>query len=128
MSHNIVFFSVQADDLPRARRFYEAVFGWKFEPWGPPGFLLAFTGGKDDPGIPGALQKRHDVVPGKTMYGMEGTIGVDDIDAAEAAIVSNGGKVIFPKCEIPTVGWILKFQDSEGNIFCAKQAAVESHE
>jgi predicted enzyme related to lactoylglutathione lyase len=122
MANNIVFFSVQADDLSRARRFYEQVFGWRFEPWGPPGVLLAFTGDKNDPGIPGALQKRHEVVPGTSMYGMEGTVGVPDIDAAANAIVAHGGKILFPKCEILGVGWILKFQDCEGNIFCAKQA------
>ena len=36
MPNNVVHFAVHADDLPRARRFYEAVFGWRFEPWGPP--------------------------------------------------------------------------------------------
>ena len=65
MSHNIVFFSVHADDLPRAQRFYERVFGWKFEPWGPPGFFLVATGDKDDPGIQGSMQKRHEVVAGQ---------------------------------------------------------------
>ena len=25
---------VNADDLARARRFYETVFGWRFRPWG----------------------------------------------------------------------------------------------
>ena len=35
------------DDVDRARRFYEAVFGWEFEPWGPPGFYLILT---DQPG------------------------------------------------------------------------------
>ena len=43
MSHNIVFFSVHADDVPRAQQFYGTVFGWRFEPWGPPGFYLIAT-------------------------------------------------------------------------------------
>ena len=30
-------FSINADDLGRARTFYAAVFGWRFEAWGPPG-------------------------------------------------------------------------------------------
>ena len=56
MASNIGFFAVHADDLPRARRFYETVFGWKFRPWGPPGFFLIATGDEDNPGIEGALQ------------------------------------------------------------------------
>jgi hypothetical protein len=102
------------------------VFQWQFTPWGPPGFFLAATGDKQDPGIPGALQQRHDVVPGQRMTSFECTVAVDDIDQAAAAIVANGGKIILPKCEIPTVGWLIKFQDTEGNIVCCKQAAQDS--
>ena len=40
MSNNVDFFAINADDVPRARKFYEKVFGWSFEPWGPPGFYL----------------------------------------------------------------------------------------
>ena len=123
MPNNLAFFAVHADDLPRARRFYENVFGWRFQPWGPPGFFLIATGDKDDPGVEGALQKRHEVVPGERVTGYECTISVNDIDAAATAVTANGGKIIMPKCEIPTVGWLIKFQDPEGNLVCAKQAA-----
>src|SRR6266516_1206932 len=99
MSSNLVFFAVHADDLPRAQRFYQNVFGWKFQPWGPPGFFLVATGDKKDPGIPGALQQRHDLIPGQRVNCFECTIGVDDIDAAAKAIVANGGKIILEKCE-----------------------------
>ncbi len=124
MPNNISFFAVHADDLPRARQFYEEVFGWKFRAWGPPGFFLIATGDENDPGIEGALQQRHEVVPGQRIQGYECTISVDDIDETEAAVVASGGKVVLPKCEIPTVGWIMKIQDPEGNIVCLKQAAA----
>jgi predicted enzyme related to lactoylglutathione lyase len=119
--NNVVFFAVHADNLARARRFYEQVFGWKFQAWGPPDFFLVSTGTPDDPGISGALQKRHALVEGKEPLCYECTISVADIDATEAAVVANGGKVIMPKCEIPTVGMLIKFQDPEGNVVCAKQ-------
>jgi predicted enzyme related to lactoylglutathione lyase len=124
MSSNIVFFAVHADDLPRARRFYETVFGWKFEAWGPPGFFLVATGDEHDPGIQGAVQKRHEVAPGERINGFECTIGVPDIDSTAAAVVANGGKIVLAKCEIPTVGWLIKIQDPEGNIVCVKQPAT----
>ena len=44
MPNNSRFFAINADDVPRARKFYETVFGWSFEPWGPPGFYLIETG------------------------------------------------------------------------------------
>jgi predicted enzyme related to lactoylglutathione lyase len=128
MANNLAFFAVHADDVPRARRFYEQVFGWKFQPWGPPGFLLVATGDARDPGIPGALQQRHELVPGLRMNGYECTIAVTDIDATAAAVVANGGKIILAKCEIPTVGWLIKLQDPEGNVVCVKQPAGEHAE
>jgi predicted enzyme related to lactoylglutathione lyase len=124
MPNNLVFFAVHADDLRRARRFYERVFGWRFQPWGPPDFFLIATGEQDDPGVQGALQKRHELVPGERMNGYECSIEVADIDATAAAVVANGGTIILPKCEIPTVGWIIKFRDPEGNLVGAKQPAA----
>ena len=37
MSH-LAHFAINTDDVESTRRFYEAVFGWKFNPYGPPGF------------------------------------------------------------------------------------------
>lgn len=123
-SNNLVFFAIHADDLSKAQRFYERVFGWKFEPWGPPGFLLIETGDKKNPGVQGALHKRHELIPGERFTGYECTIGVEDIDATEKAVVANGGKIILPKCEIPTVGHLIKIQDTDGNVVCVKQPAA----
>ncbi len=128
MANNLCFFAIHADDLSRTQRFYEKVFGWKFQPWGPPGFFLISTGDKKDPGVQGALQKRHEVIPGRRMNGFECSIAVADIDATTTAVVANGGKIIMPKCEIPTVGWIVKFLDPDGNFVGVKQPTVESDE
>ena len=38
-------FAINADDVPRAKRFYEEAFGWTFTPWGPPGFYQTRTTG-----------------------------------------------------------------------------------
>jgi uncharacterized protein len=118
MSNNVDYFSVNADDVPRARRFYEAVFGWRFEPWGPPGFYLIETG-KDaatPAPIRGALQERRELVPGARMVGYECTINVPDIDQAIRAVEANGGRMAAPKFHIPTVGTVAYFIDTEGNV------------
>src|ERR1700687_591710 len=104
MPNNLVFFAVHADDLPRARRFYEKVFGWKFQPWGPPGFFLIQTGDEKEPGIQGSLQGRRELVKGQRMTGFECTVSVDDVDAIAKAVEANGGKVIMSKVTIPAVG------------------------
>jgi len=51
--------------MPRARRFYETVFGWRFNAWGPPGFLMIETGAADTPAIYGSLQQRREIVDGE---------------------------------------------------------------
>ncbi|HEX2341972.1 MAG TPA: VOC family protein, partial [Vicinamibacterales bacterium] len=104
------------DDLQRARRFYENVFGWRFEPWGPPGFYLIHTGTPDDAGVQGAMQKRRELVPGQRTIGYECTVGVDSADAAAKGAEANGGKVIMAKTILPTVGELVWLQDPEGNI------------
>jgi uncharacterized protein len=114
-------FAINADDLPRARRFYERVFGWRFEAWGPPGFYMIETGSADTPAVLGSLQQRREIVPGAHMLGFECTIAVPDIAAAERAVVANGGTILMPRSTIPTVGHLFWFRDSEGNIAGAMQ-------
>jgi predicted enzyme related to lactoylglutathione lyase len=117
----VAHFAINADDVNRARRFYERVFGWRFEPWGPPGFfqIQTPTGGK--PGILGALQKRRELVPGQTTIGYECSISVADVDAVAATVVANGGTILIPRTLIPTVGYLIFFRDPEGNVAGAMQ-------
>jgi len=119
MPNHLSHFAINADDLPRARRFYEKVFGWQFEPWGPPGFYLLHTGTPQEPGIQGALQQRRELLPGQRMIGYECTIGVDSADAIADLAQANGGKVVMAKAIIPTVGELVWLQDPEGNVFGA---------
>ena len=53
MANNLASFAIHADDVQRCRRFYEAVFGWRFEPWGPPDFYLVHTGRRAEAGRAG---------------------------------------------------------------------------
>ena len=121
MANDIRHFAINADDLARARRFYERVFGWKFEPWGPPNFLLIKTGTEKEPGIQGALQGRRELVPGKRMIGYECSIAVDDVDQVAAAVRASGGRVIMERVTIVGVGHLIFFEDTEGNVAGAMQ-------
>jgi predicted enzyme related to lactoylglutathione lyase len=89
MPNNVKHFAVHADDVERARKFYESVMGWQFTAWGPPGFFLIKTGTNENPGVHGALQGRREIVAGKPMFGFECTIGVDSIDETIADTEGN---------------------------------------
>ena len=119
MANNVVHFAIAADDLDRARRFYEAVFGWRFEAWGPPGFLRIHTGTADDPGIEGALHGRAEPLTGTGMRGFECTVSIDDVASVRDAVTTNGGTVLLEGYEIPTVGTLVQFLDTEGNVVSA---------
>ena len=121
MANDIRHFAINADDLARARRFYEKVFAWKFEPWGPPNFFLIKTGTEKEPGIQGALQGRRELVPGQRMIGYECSIAVDDVDQVAAAVRANGGRVIMERVTIVGVGHLIFFEDPEGNVAGAMQ-------
>ena len=120
MSNNVEFFAIHADNLAPTRKFYEQVFGWRFRPWGPPDFYKISTGTDDDPGVRGALQKRHQLA-GKEMFGFECSVTVADVEATAAAVEAQGGTIIMPICEIPTVCRLFKFLDPAGNVVCAAQ-------
>jgi len=105
-------FAINANDVGRARSFYQAVFGWTFTPWGPPGFYQTNDAG---PEMKGALQQRRDWGD-RHMHSFETTFGVEDIRKALAAVADNGGSVLMQPFRIDGVGEIAYFEDSEGNI------------
>ena len=115
MTSNLASFAVHVDDVDRARKFYETVFGWEFEPWGPPGFYLIHTGDEKSPGIQGLLHKRSVPRTGSGLNGIEPTFAVDDVDAIATKVEANGGRITTQKADIPTVGTLIRFLDTEGN-------------
>lgn len=105
-------FAINAEDCDRAIAFYEAVFGWKYTAWGPPGFYMTHINGMHS-----AIQKRQEQ-PFPTHIGnFECTISVDDVDRVTELIVANGGEITMPKVTIPTVADIARVKDCEGNTF-----------
>jgi predicted enzyme related to lactoylglutathione lyase len=111
-------FAINADDVPRAKRFYEEVFGWTFNPWGPPGFYQTKDAGE---GMLGALQGRRDLQPGLKLNALENSFGVEDLAATIAAVEAGGGKILMPRVRIEGVGDLIFFQDTEGNVLGAMQ-------
>ena len=115
----VMHFEIGADDPKRAMIFYEKVFGWKSQKYegGNMDYWLVTAGEKSEPGIDGAIQPRTQL--GQSVIN---TIMVASIDETIEKITENGGVIIVPKMEIPKVGVMIYFQDTEGNIFGAMQA------
>jgi predicted enzyme related to lactoylglutathione lyase len=122
-SNTIAHFDIAADDVERARGFYERVFGWRFEAWGPPDFYLVHTGNADEPGLHGSVSQRHEPVSRGGRNGWECTVSVDDLAEIKTAIVANGGKIVLDEYEIVGVGSMIRFEDTEGNVACAMRYA-----
>jgi hypothetical protein len=109
MPNHIRFCSITADNVERARKFYEAVFGWTFEDWGPPGFYVI-----QGAGLTAGLQERHEPLTSGALA-FEITVGVDDVDEIAKKVVDAGGAITMQKTRIETVGELIYFTDTEGN-------------
>jgi hypothetical protein len=118
---NLYHFAINADDVPRARRFYERVFAWTFNAWGPPKFYMI-----EGAGISGSLQGRRELVPGQSTIGFECTIAVPSVDDTHAAVLAAGGRVVMQKSIIVGVGALMFFADTEGNVFGAIQPDAQA--
>lgn len=103
----VVHFEIYGEKPETLVPFYEQVFNWKFERWGPMEYWLIRTG--DGPGIDGGLGKERN--PSAI------TIDVPDVDAYLAKIQAAGGTVIVPKTTMPGVGYLAYFEDPQGNVF-----------
>jgi len=118
MSCEIIHCAINADDVEGARRFYGALFGWTFEPWGPPGFLRRET----ESGPVVALQQRREL-GGVRMTGLECTVAVPDVDAVAEAVGAHGGRLVMERTTIPGVGDLIFFEDPSGNVAGAMRYA-----
>ena len=111
-------FEIPADDVERASKFYTGVFEWKMQKLAnpeDPSKDYWFFDTKDEngnKGIGGGLMKRQAPEHSVTNY-----ITVPSIDDYASKIEEAGGKVIMPKTEIPEMGFILVFFDTENNMF-----------
>lgn len=120
MKNNLSHFAIYIDDIKRAKEFYSNLFGWDFKSYGQNDFLQ-IKDKPDDGTLIGAMQSRkYSPIDGK-IIGFECSITVGNIDDIISKIEANNGKIVMPKTEIPYVGRLVKFLDTEGNIVCAVQ-------
>jgi predicted enzyme related to lactoylglutathione lyase len=107
----VVHFEINADDPDRAVKFYTEALGWKISKWGPMEYWLIETGGKDEPGIDGAIMARE------KDWATVNTVSVPSLDEFRRRVEKAGGQVVSPRQTIPGVGYHSYCADSEGNVF-----------
>lgn len=124
----VAHFEIVVTDIPRAKEFYEKVFGWKFEKWENPGteYWMIMAVPSNTPGaINGGmrLEMGTDVKERtRSVNGYICTIVVESVDDILKAVEGNGGEILMPKTHMKGVGHIASCLDTEGNMFSLMQA------
>jgi len=117
---NIAYFEIPADNVDRAKHFYQTLLGWKIAPVKGPAMdrekMAAMeynditTGdAKEGTMNMGGMYKRQ---MGETI---KNYVAVEDIDKVLANVEKLGGKIIMPKEMIRGVGLVAIIRDTEGN-------------
>ena len=121
----VYYFELPVDDMDRAIRFYETVFGWKITKHdrdsGP--YFSVETGANTEPGINGSFFKKAE-----DWTNISNVIGVKDINQAISKLESFGGQIVFPKTTINGVGYLAYFKDLDGNVFGIMQSDPSVHQ
>jgi len=122
MANSVVHFEIFANDVERARQFYENVFGWTFESGGPPDFYHIATGPRSDPGLTqGLIARRSGPAAQGPLNAFRVTIAVKSVADTMAIIEKAGGKLRSPVVDIPHVGKVIEIADTEDNVMCLIQ-------
>jgi uncharacterized protein len=124
MSSYIAHIAINSDDDSATSRFWESVFGWRFSPWGPPGFSNAELGPAESQVA--AIQVRRELISGIRSTGPEVTIAVDDLTAALARVEASGGRIVMGRSTIPSVGDLAFVEDPSRNVVGVIQFAPRS--
>jgi uncharacterized protein len=118
MADNAVrWFEIYVQDMARARRFYETVFGVKLERIGPVDQDLemwTFQMSPDRPGTGGALVRAPGMpsTPGGTMV----YFGCEDCAVEAGRVEKAGGRIQRAKMSIGEYGHVALAIDTEGNL------------
>lgn len=117
----VVHFEIPAEDLDRAKSFYDSVFGWQISTMPVPGgeYTSLVTTDVDqqtqmptEPGaINGGMMARNEHTPSPVI-----TIDVDAIDDTLQEIEAKGGSTVQPRTALEGMGAFAYFKDPEGNV------------
>jgi hypothetical protein len=111
-------FEIPADNVDRAKKFYEEVFGWRISSYPEMDYNFVYTVDVDENQMPkesgainGGLYKRSDAGEPASIV-----ITVSSIDESIKKVESAGGQVLVPKQDVGDMGVYARVKDSEGNV------------
>ena len=118
---NVRAFDIPVDDMQRAKKFYERVFGWDIHPIPGSGgnFHAAHTASvdeNDEPLIRGAI---NGGLFKRGTNGLKETfleVNVASIDECSKRILEEGGQLVRQKGPILDIAFFAVVKDTEGNI------------
>ena len=113
MTPRLTHFAINTDDVEATQAFYASVFGWRFQDYGPPGFVQIMD--EDGQTPMGAIQQRRHLLDNEPTRGFECSFGVDDVDAVHQRILAAGGRILMERFTISGVGHLITFEDPGGN-------------
>jgi predicted enzyme related to lactoylglutathione lyase len=107
-----VWADLVTDDVPAAKKFYGAMFGWTFYDYG--GYII---GKNDDRPLCGMFQRSRpaDQPQAKPRWFLY--LSVASVDKARRAALTAGGRELAPPRKIPDRGEQAVFADAEGAMF-----------
>ncbi len=125
MPGKVVHFEIPADNVERAKSFYQKAFGWQINQYPGMEYHMVGTAPSNEQGMPtepgainGGMTKRQDPVKNTVI-----TIDVSDIDSSLKSIEKLGGKIVQKKQPVADMGFTAYFKDTEGNIVGLWQSA-----
>ena len=120
MGNPVVHFEIGCTDKEESREFYQAIFNWQSEPYGP--FSYRFDTGSSR-GIQGYTTALGHEPNQYVMFYVE----VDDVDATIGLVQDHGGQVVVPETQVPESGSFAWCKDPGGNLFGLWKPLKSSH-
>ncbi len=116
-ANSVVWFEIYVQDMPRAKKFYEAVFQRELKQLNTPvpGLeMWQFEGDQNSYGTGGALVKMQGVPSGGNSTLVY--FACKDCAVEAERVAKNGGSICKPKMSIGQYGFIALVNDTEGNM------------
>jgi uncharacterized protein len=127
---DFIWYELLTSDADASSDFYGKLIGWSSHPASPqPGmdyrFFSAGDGSDNKDGVGGYLAITPEMAAGGARPTWVGYIGVDDVDATVASIVSAGGAILMPTMDMDGVGRMAMVADPQGAPFYVMKGASD---
>jgi predicted enzyme related to lactoylglutathione lyase len=118
MMDKVVHFEIPADNLDRAKKFYQSLFGWQITDIPEMNYTIVNTVPVDENNMPkepgainGGMLKRNHAGEQPVIV-----INVSSVDEYLKKVEKAGGKTVMPKVQVGEMGLYARVTDTEGNV------------